>query len=240
MPIAVSREPHAGVPVGVDDRQAAAGPENARGFHQRALDVGDVEVDLDRDHEVEGGVGNVESGGVALLDLHAVRQALPRPMRTRAASSISGLSSRPMTARRDPHLAAELAGEERRPAPHVETALAGPGAKRGARAARAGPRSRATRRRSRAAPPRARRTSRPSHTSRKDAGGSPAPWEPRVEPESRPARRPRRLRASSYIGEAPAGSRAPASGDRPHGLFHAGKLATMAPRGGLAPDTGGP
>ncbi len=59
----------------------------------------------------------------------STRSASPsRAMRTRAASSISGLSSIPTMRPSGPDVAPQLAREKGRPAADVETALAGPGA----------------------------------------------------------------------------------------------------------------
>ena len=132
IPLTVAREPHAGVPVGIDDREPAPGTEHASRFRQRALDVRNVEVDLDHGDEIEGGGREREPGGVARLDLHAVRQALARDPGARRLQHLGALvEADDAPVRSD--LAAELAGEKGRAASHVETSLAGAGRQSGAR-----------------------------------------------------------------------------------------------------------
>ena len=132
MPLAVGRQPDARIPVGIDDREAPPGPQDAGGLRQRALHVGDVEVDLDGRDEVERGGGEVEPGRVALPDLHAVPEPLAGDPGSRRFQHLGALVD-PDDPPGGPHLAGQLAREERRPAPDVEAPLAGPDAEDGAR-----------------------------------------------------------------------------------------------------------
>src|SRR5262249_9388624 len=125
MPVPIRREPHAGIPVGVDDRQATAGAEDARRFRQRSVDVVDVEVDLDGGDEVEHAAGKLEPRRVALPHAHATYEPFPRdagPGGRQHLGTLVEAHDAPL----GPDIAAELAGEEPRSASHVETPLARP------------------------------------------------------------------------------------------------------------------
>jgi hypothetical protein len=132
VPVPVGREPHAGIPVGVHDRQAAARPEDPRGFADRARHVVNIEVDLDGGDEVEGRVREIEAARVTQPDLDAARESLsrdPGPGRLQHLRAL--VDTDDMAA--GPDLAPELHREEGRPASHVEASLTGARAQHRAR-----------------------------------------------------------------------------------------------------------
>src|SRR5919199_5403480 len=123
MPVPITGEPDAGVPVRIDDDQPSSRAKHPRRFGERQSDLGHIEIDLDGGDEVECGCRKLQVRGAASPEVEPIQDLLTCRMLAGSGQHVgTEVNARDLSARAD--FAGKLAGKEAQAAADVEPAFA--------------------------------------------------------------------------------------------------------------------